>query len=246
MNERREPTISGPNKEELHPSRSSSSDGPINAPRRPSKPGAQSPVARPVVVKSKLAPVAFFFALCGIAAAGFAYWQLTLTQQALAQADLRIAELEGKFELSDDEANASTETMQAKLKWADSEIRKLWGVAHDTNRKAIAANKEAIEKTEKIAQSATKEVDTKVKQAMKNVTAELKLLSDLVEAQQLSLTNVENAQASIKTQAQTINQKLAELEKLERRVKTNEQAIEAIDAFRRNVNQQILQLKGGA
>ena len=31
--------------------------------------------------------------------------------------------------------------MKAKLVWADSEIRKLWGVSYDTNRKAIAANK---------------------------------------------------------------------------------------------------------
>ncbi|VUD40287.1 hypothetical protein TDB9533_00070 [Thalassocella blandensis] len=245
MNERREPTISAPNKDELHPARASSS-ATSSGPRRPSAPAAQSPVARPVVAKSKLAPVAFFFALCGMAAAGFAYWQLTLTQQALAKADLRIADLESKFELSGDETTASTETIQAKLKWADSEIRKLWGVAHDTNRKAIAANKEAIEKTEKIAQSASKQVDAKVKQAISSVNAELKLLSDLVEAQQLSLTNIENSQAKFNSQAQTINQKLAELEKLEQRVKTNEQAIEAIDAFRRNVNQQILQLKGGA
>ena len=239
MNERREPTISSsPHKEDLHNAKA--------GPRRPTASATQSPVARPVVVKSKLAPVAFFFALVGIAAAGFAYWQLMLTQQTLAQADQRIADLESKFELSDDETNASTETMQAKLKWADSEIRKLWGVSHDTNRKAIAANKEAIEKTEKIAKQASQDVDKKVQQAIKNVNAELKLLSDLVEAQQLSLTSIENAQAKFSSQAQTINQKLAELEKLEQRVKTNEQAIEAIDAFRRNVNQQILQLKGGA
>lgn len=239
MNERREPTISAPAaKEEL----STKSSGP----RRSGQPATHSPAARPVVVKSKLAPVAFLFALCGLGAAGFAYWQLTLTQQALADADRRIAELEGKFALTDDEVSASTETMQAKLKWADSEIRKLWGVSHDTNRKAIAANKSNIEKAEKLAKEASKNVDAKVKAALGNVTAELKLLSDLVDAQQLSLANIENAQAKLNTQSQNIQSKLSELDSLQKRVKTNEQAIEAIDAFRRNVNQQILQLKGGA
>ncbi len=245
MNERREPTISAnpSTKDDISQSRPS-------GPRRPGTSALQSPAARPVVVKSKLAPVAFLFALVAIGAAGYAYWQLTLMQQEIKLADARIVDLEGKFELSGDETTASTETIQAKLKWADSEIRKLWGVSHDTNRKAIEDNKNALARVEKVAKDASSGVDAKVKAAMSNVNAELKLLSDLVEAQQLSLSKIENSQASFNGQAKAIDQKLADLDKLQRdlqnRVKTNEQSIEAIDAFRRNVNQQILQLKGGA
>lgn len=246
MNERREPTISAPSKEEVNAPRSSGPRSANTSAAPSSNPGAKSPVARPVVVRSKLAPVALLFALCGVGVAGFAYWQLTLTQQALAAADLRIADLEGKFAMSDDEVSASTETMQAKLKWADSEIRKLWGVAYDTNRKAIASNKDNIAAVEKVAKNASKQVDSKVKEALKSVTADLKLLSDLVDAQQLSLSNIESVQSKLNTTAQSIQTKLTELEKLDKRVGNNEKAIEAIDAFRRNVNQQILQLKGGA
>jgi len=245
MNERREPTISSysPSKEEAR--QQSAKRG--SARSAPPQSSSHSPAARPLVVKSPLAPFALVLAILACAASGFLYWQLQQSQNQLIEADRRIVDLESKFELSDDESTASLQTMQAKLKWADSEIRKLWGVSYDTNRKAIAVNKSSLEKVEKTANSLSKSLDSRVKAATQGINADLKLVSDLVDAQQTSLSSIEQRNAQIVSSSQSLNDKLNSLDvsrrELERRIKSNEQAIEAIDAFRRNINQQILELK---
>ena len=127
--------------------------------------------------------------------------------------------------------------MQAKLKWADSEIRKLWAVSYDTNRKAIADNVDAITEINK----QMKGIDGKVKNATKNVETDVKLLNELVDTQQVSLAQIEQKMTAVKTSAEKMIQENTALTK---RIERNEQAIEAIDTFRRTVNQQLLQLKG--
>ncbi len=242
MSDRKEPTISAytPSQEEAkrqpvasRPSQNAPTSRPTSAPR-------------PVIVKSKLAPFAFLVALVAFGAAGFLYWQLLETQKVLTEADARIAQLEGKFELSDDESAASVEMIQAKLKETDSEIRKLWGVSYDTNRKAIAANKSGIAQVKKVADSAKSSVKTETK----TLNGEISLVSDLVEAQQNSLSAIETSHQTLQQNYQSTNDALNSLEtqrkEMDRRIKTNEQAIEAIDAFRRNVNQQLLQLRSGS
>ena len=102
--ERREPVISGlrPEKDEIarHQTRTA-----------PSAAATQRAIqgARPIIVRSKLAPVAFVVALAGVAMAAIAYLDLVETRRLLAGAEARIAELESKFEVSDDESSASLE-----------------------------------------------------------------------------------------------------------------------------------------
>lgn len=200
--------------------------------------------AAPVVVRSKLAPVAFLVALLGCGAAGYLYWQNMQFVLALQTADARILELEKQLEMTGDESTASMTAVQAKLKWADSEIRKLWGVAHDRNRKAIAANADDIAALKKGAGS----VDGKIKAALQGPVAEIKLINDLLDAQQSAISQVESKSQQQLTQVQDATDKLRQLEKteaeLKRRIAANEEAITAIDAFRRQVNQQLLQMRG--
>ncbi len=74
-------------------------------------------------------------------------------------------------------------------------------------------------------------------------------MSELVDAQQNTITTIEKQNQKIIRENQTLVDKLNILDsnrkELERRIQTNEHAIEAIDAFRRNVNQQLLQIQGG-
>ncbi len=250
MNERREPTISAysPSKEDSSRPQGSQAGGKSPRPQQ-KRSSANSPAARPVVTKSRMAPFAFLVALIAVGASGFSYWQLMNAQKLLASADLRIAALESKFEMSDDETTASAQTMQAKLKWADSEIRKLWGVAYDTNRKAIESNKSSIAKAAQVANSAKSTVDAKVKKLTQSLGGEISLVSELVDAQQNTMTAIETQNQQLTRDNQTLVDKLNILDsnrkELERRIQTNEHAIEAIDAFRRNVNQQLLQIQGG-
>lgn len=205
--------------------------------REPSHGSARPPAAS----SSKSGPFALFLALIAIAASGFLYWQSVETQKVLqktlSESEARIVELESKLALTGDEASASVTALQAKLKWADSEIRKLWAVSYDTNRKAIADNVDAITEINK----QMKGIDGKVKNATKNVETDVKLLNELVDTQQVSLAQIEQKMTAVKTSAEKMIQENTALTK---RIERNEQAIEAIDAFRRTVNQQLLQLKG--
>ena len=242
MTDRREPTISGirPEKDEI------AARQPRGAGPGPNSSAAQRAVqgARPVVVKSTVAPVALLFAIIGIGLAAFVYWQLMEAQKALVAAEERIVLLENRFELSDGEATASLEVLQAKVRENESEVRKLWDT-RNVNKDAIAGNKDAVAAMNKSVNS----IDGKISTAVKTATADLQLINELVEAQQGALVSLDNKNVDLQKQIQNLTDQLKQLETVEQdlqnRVRTNEQAIEAIDAFRRTVNQELLRLRGG-
>lgn len=209
-----------------------------NATQRASANGGRANTGnhRPVVVRSKLAPFAFLLAVTGLGLAGFSYWQLLEAEKATEAALVRIADLEGRLELTGDETQASAAAMQAKLKWADSEIRKLWGVAYDTNRKDIAENTATIA-------AVRKQSDT----SLKEIRGDVNRVNDLVGAQQSTFKKVEQSRLQLQQQSQQVADALNEVREtqaeLQNRVNTTEQAIEAIDKFRLSVNRDLLELK---
>lgn len=245
MSERREPTISTLPVDKDEPARGRAQA----APPQPGRPVPPPVSSRPVVVRSPLGPAAVLLALAAGAFAGFVYWQLQQTQQALQQAttsltsaEARVTELEKRLSLSDDESTQSITVLQANIKENSSEIRKLWGVANDRNRKAIARLDEKVAELEKTAGG----MDDKIKAALTEATGELRVLSELVEAQQAVINSADQA---YKAQAQTlsnIGKKVDQLDtELRRKVASHEEAIKAIDAFRVQVNRDLIQLKGG-
>ncbi len=244
MNDRREPTISGlkVDPEEARPSARAQSAQTTPKNGRTGRHKAQPVSSRPVVVKSKLAPLAFLLVLAVAAMAGYLYTELTRAQEQLLTANSRIAALEEKLVMADDESTASAAVMQASLKEAHSEIRKLWGVAYDRNRKAIADNKSLLA----AAAAQTKKAEGRIDA----LSSEISVLSDLADAQQNALTSIENASKVVLNQARKADENNAKLENqlkaLEQRLRESEQDIEAINGFRRSVNQQLQQLRGGA
>lgn len=247
--DRKEPTLSPlkPDQDEIVHHRQRTAGG--NARPRTGASGSQRAATgshRPVVVRSKLAPFAFLLALTGLGLAGYAYWQLLETQKANEAALARISELESRLEMTGDESEASMAAMQAKLKWADSEIRKLWGVAYDTNRKAIATNQESIAS---VRQSVTN-LDNKLSSAVGEVRNSVANVRSTVESQQQSVNEVKQANQRIQRQTQEVAESFSDIREtqsaLQGRVRTNEQAIESIDTFRRTVNRDILELKNQA
>lgn len=240
MTERKEPTISPitPDKDEIDQHRREPIEG---------KPRQKISVTKPVVVKSPLAPFALLLAFIGLAGSGYLFWLFTEAQKqfqtSLLAAEARVTELEGQLELSGDKSIASNAAIQAKLKWADSEIRKLWGVSYDKNRKTLKSQKTDINALKQQFSN----VDTKINSAMKGPKAELKLLDDLISAQQSALSNIEKmaqtSQADTEKLTSQVNQLVKQHSDTRRRARANEQAVEAIDAFRRSVNRDLLQLK---
>lgn len=250
MTERKEPTISAirPDPDEIARRQrpSSGANRAVKSDTRaavPAQPASSKPSGAGVSIVGVIALLVAFVALGGVA---YMYQQNQLLVAQLSSADSRIVDLEKQLEMTGDESTASMAAVQAKLKWADSEIRKLWGVSYDTNRKAIAANTGKISALTKSAGS----VDSKIATALKGPKADIKLINDLIEGQQSAISSVETRASQGVAQVQALTDTLRKMEKseaaLQSRIKTNEEAIEAIDAFRRTVNQQLLQLRAGS
>lgn len=247
MIERKEPTLGGP-----APTDTSENRTRKPAPR-PSEPSRQPPASRPapsaaIRAAEKQNPsgngllyFTFLLALAGLAGSGYLAWQgqqqAQNAQAIRADLEARVAELEGKLSTSEDNLLESAEAMKAKLVWADSEIRKLWGVSYDTNRKAIAANTDAIEALSKKVDGNNSKLLADIKKQLGSVDG--KLLA---------------AQATVDEQLERLNTQISKLSGLEKqmgqlrndltsRIKTNEEAVKAIDIYRLTINRDLLALK---
>lgn len=182
----------------------------------------------------------------------------------LSQLQGRFDELEAKIVSTDESLNQSGTTLSVKLaalgdnlKEQDqtldkhwSEIKKLWGVSNDRNRKKIQAQEKTLVdqgKTVKGLQtsmsarkkdiaSLTTKVD-KASQSMEtvvNASLAAKLeMNDLVEQSQQTNDQLNRLEKSIEQLKQNLNSRVAD----------NEEAINAIDAYRLQVNRDIQLLK---
>lgn len=247
MIERKEPTLGGPAPTEPGDNRAR------KATPRPTEPARQPAAARPAPSAAiraaeqqnpsgnALLYFTFLLALAGLAGSGYLAWQgqqQAQTSQAIrAQLEARVAELEGKLSMSEDNALESAEAMKAKLVWADSEIRKLWGVSYDTNRKAIAANTDAID-------ALTKKLDGNNSKLLADIKKQLGSVDGKLLA----------AQATVDEQLERLNTQIGKLIGLEKqmtqlrsdltgRIKTNEEAVKAIDIYRLTINRDLMALK---
>lgn len=237
VQDRREPTIDAikPERDEIirHQSRTPPQHG-----------SASRPV--PQHSSSKRFPaglIALFIALVAGGGTAFSYWQLQQSQQQLAHAEQRISGLESQLKMTTGESLETLGNVNEKLALADSEIRKLWGVAYDTNRKAIKANADKIVVLEKTAKEASDAV-----KAQKTALAELQTMS---REQQLLLATLREdnnlQQSDIDKFAKLSQQMDAGLKKMQSdlpaKVAAHDEAIAAIDAFRRTVSADLLKIK---
>lgn len=250
MSERQEPTIStlGSSDEDgLEPSarRARAAD----AKRKP------PPVSsRPVIVKSTsgLTWFGFLLSLLALAGVGFVFYQMQqktqMQEDALKKALARVIVLEDRLSLSDDESTQSMAVLQTKVKENSSEVRKLWGVAYDRNRKAIDEANKTLSQLKKAATSSDKKwraADETLKNTLDGFKNEVNILNELMDTQQAVIQKL-NDRANSDESLKAMDSKLNSLQtKIEKRLRSNEEAIEAIDAFRVQVNRDLLQLKGG-
>ena len=192
--------------------------------------------------------------MCGLGGLGYFFVQQA---ERLSKLQGRFDELEAKIVSTDESLNESGTAQAVKLKdqgetldkhW--SEIKKLWGVAHDRNRKKI----EAQEKTLAAQSKTVKNLQASMSARKKEITT----LTGKVDKASQSMETVVNSSLAAKLemndlvgQSQQINDQVNNLEKsfeslkqnLNTRVADNEEAINAIDAYRLQVNRDIQLLK---
>jgi len=218
-------------------------------PAKGKKPASQP---SPPVTASKgglgLAIFAFVIAAIGVGVGAFAVWKNTQLLAELSSASNRIGELEKRLTLSDDEASQSVTVLQANLKQAvvdigknESEIRKLWDT-RNVNRKAISQNTDSVKAVESGLQKSVDELN----KSLSTFETQQRSLTANVDILTTSTGAIEKDIAALKQQLATVNEmseKLSTIDQLNRRVKGNEEAIEAIDSYRLNINRQLLELQ---
>lgn len=218
-------------------------------------PGNKQSFARVDKPKTGGSVLVFLVILLALGLAGLAWfvWQQSQAQAMLQQ---RFDELAGKIESTDESLNQSGAALSVKLldhskqletQW--SEIKKLWGVANDRNKKAIEELQLAAAESDKASQKLTKNLATLTNNLATLADADKKLSGRIGELGSGSLA----ATARIEAVAERVDQldgaqqRLRQLEErqraLEGRLQTNETAIQSIDAFRRQTNQTLNTLR---
>ena len=180
---------------------------------------------RKIFVSSQVPPKDFFFYLivAGIVLATFAwtFFGISSQQDNLVKINNRLITLEENVQTSSDSSEENIETLLADLKIINREIRKLWDLSNKKNKKDISV-----------------------------LSEQNKVISDeIFEVQNSSASNTESLE-EIDASLKKIKSRLAKLSSFElnsntfaERLVELEEAIEAVDAYRKQTNQTIADLQ---
>ena len=190
-------------------------------------------------------------------------WRQSQSQQYLLQ---RFDDLSGRLESSDESVAQSGAALLIKLNKQEetlathwSEIKKLWGVTNDRNKKAIKAlqlsdgeTKKGLKKTQQTLASLQADLSS-VRTRLKTAQADVKKVSSasLVASAQTDdfhrqLTSLESKLKAVDSEAASL-QKLIEKNRQSQSLRLTEfeQAVKSIDAFRRQTNEKFSRLHPG-
>ena len=188
---------------------------------------------------SKSSGVLISLLLLSFGASGYLYYQLQLSADVRLDMDSRIASMEGKLSVTDESLSQSGAAIQALLQDHEvkiatnlSEIRKLWGVSYDTNRKSIdelRAGSSTIANNLSGAVDRLGEIESRFDGLGSQMLIQAADVEDL-------LTRLRTTRDELNAQAQLLNQ-------LEAQSNDQLDAIDSIDSFRLQMNQKVLQLE---
>jgi chromosome segregation ATPase len=209
------------------------------------RPAAASRPVSNTSSSSSLPTIALVIALIAVAGAAFLGWQLFQAQQSLQQASDRIGVLEQQLNVNSQESNQSVLTLGTRLtKLADTQSKHAGLI--ETNRKSIAGNLEKLTAQAREV-AAVKQSATEAKNAVTVLKQEIASNKSLVDA---SLAKVEPLITQLEQKVDTLNEDINKIEldmgnmdAIDRRLRTAEDTLKAIDDFRRTTNREILQLK---
>ena len=180
---------------------------------------------RKILVSSQVPPKDFFFYLivAGIILATFAwtFFGISSQQDNLVKINNRLITLEENVQTSSDSSEENIETLLADLKIINREIRKLWDLSNKKNKKDISVlseqNKVISDEIFEVQNSSASNSESlqEMDASLKNIKARLAKLS------------------SFELNSNTFAERLVELE----------EAIEAVDAYRKQTNQTIADLQ---
>lgn len=166
-------------------------------------------------------------------------WQL---QQRLEQADHqlasysgRLADLEDRLSDTDEGLSQNTEAMAVKIKELYSEVDKLWASAWRRN-KANIEELQASSKSHGDSVASLKKSMTGVESQIEDAAADLAKLKGVAGDLERLMASARANGAEVERVADSLNKINLELSKLNKRVQSNEEWVDSINAFRRQIN----------
>lgn len=173
-------------------------------------------------------------------------WQL---QGQLREADVairdyagRIADLEARLSDTDEGMSQNAAVQAAKLRELDSEVRKLWDNVWKQSKERLG-KLEASSKTYSGKIVANEKAVASVQAKVTEAEADLAKLKNVAGDLSRLMSSAKTNQAEVERVADTLNRINLDLAKINRRVSSNEEAVRATDAFRRQVNASIAELE---
>ncbi len=168
--------------------------------------------------------------------------QLSEAERLLGEADKRLLRLEDRLQMTDQTMSEAGDEVQDQLGFWEDEIRKVWDVANKRNKNWIIENQGKLKRNaERLAtiESSVNSLKSSVSRHDKAFGQQTAMLDQLA-ALELQIRQVAEQQRRMTDQLNVARQGFASLESgLERRVANNEEAVEAIDAYRIQLNNRL-------
>ena len=218
------------------PGASSISTAPDDARRRPASGGRPRPSSGGRSIAFNLVVAAL---VAGLGVAGWfianQHQLLVEEQRKAAEADSRLRALEERLRMTDQVMTETEAETDEEINFWESEVRKLWAVANERNKKWIQDNQKLLQ-TQKAAIASLQSSDRTLKSAVDrhdNAFNQQQALIDQLASIELQLQQVLRGQRDLVDRVNAAAQTTAASSS---RVTENEQAIAAIDAYRVQVN----------
>ena len=195
----------------------------------------------------KFLVVVLFLATAAVSWFGWQqYQQLTMLQASFDNLNERLTSTDDSLSQSEGALRLTINDQKKTLEKHWSEIRKLWGVSNDRNKnkidknlKTATSNKQRITKLEK--------GSDKLAEVAKQQGLNSKQIADVSNSTLGISVDIESIQQRLQSaanQLSTIEQSLKRWQsEVNGRLDKNDEAIDAIDSYRRQVNQELLQLR---
>ena len=167
-------------------------------------------------------------------------------QRTLSDASQRISVLENRLGATETAMTGSGQDTQEQLGLWEDEIRKLWVIGNERNKKWIKDNESALAKQRKNIQTleaGNRDLKTTVGRH-DSAFVQQQAIIDQLTGVELQLQQVIKAQRDLVDKVNTSRQNVASLQAgLVNRVKDNEQAVAAIDAYRLQLNTRLADIE---
>jgi chromosome segregation ATPase len=163
-------------------------------------------------------------------------------QTDLESASARIAVLEDRLRVTDEAMTETGQDTQEKLGFWETEVRKLWAITNERNRKWIKDNEANIGRMQKslgTVESGVRDLNSAVGRH-DAAFAQQQDIIDRLASVQLQIQQMANSQRDLTDKVNASRQELSSLQSgLAGRVADNEQAVTAIDAYRIQLNNRL-------